>query len=170
MRYLSLISYNVGIYCSCILFYVSTMGLIMEDHETAWMEYNTDTMDYRRIYHKTYPKGFQICIMRINIIENSFKFIGYRIRQNFRGFCVFQPIAKVFSLNHLLCTVHDGHGLMHRESFPVNSVFCAQPRKFSHSKVLPYTVWIPNQLYYRIIYLQEFYYKKCAVNWIVTIL
>ena len=31
-------------------------------------------------------------------------------------------------------------GLMHRESFPVNSVYCAQPRKFSPSKVLPYTV------------------------------
>ena len=31
-------------------------------------------------------------------------------------------------------------GLMHRESFPVNGVFCAQPRKFSPSKVLPYTV------------------------------
>ena len=29
---------------------------------------------------------------------------------------------------------------MHRESFPVNGVFCAQPRKFSPSKVLPYTV------------------------------
>ena len=27
---------------------------------------------------------------------------------------------------------------MHRESFPVNSVFCAQPQKFSHLKVLPY--------------------------------
>ena len=31
-------------------------------------------------------------------------------------------------------------GLVHRESFPVNGVFCAQPRKFSPSKVLPYTV------------------------------
>ena len=30
---------------------------------------------------------------------------------------------------------------MHRESFPVNGVFCAQPRKFSPSKVLPYTVY-----------------------------
>ena len=29
---------------------------------------------------------------------------------------------------------------MHCESFPVISVFCTQPRKFSHSKVLPYTV------------------------------
>ena len=52
----------------------------------------------------------------------------------------FHPIAKVFPLNHLLCTVQDGHGLMHHESFPVNSVFCTQPRKFSHSKVLPHTV------------------------------
>ena len=33
-------------------------------------------------------------------------------------------------------------GLMHRESFPVNGVFCAQSRKFSPSKVLPYTVCI----------------------------
>ena len=57
-----------------------------------------------------------------------------------KTFTVFQPIAKVFPLNHLLRTVHDGHGLMHRVSFPVNSVFCAQARKFSHSKVLPYTV------------------------------
>ena len=52
----------------------------------------------------------------------------------------FRPIAKVFPLNHLLCTVHNGMGLMQRESFPVNGVFCAQPRKFSPSKVLPYTV------------------------------
>ena len=56
-----------------------------------------------------------------------------------KTFAVFQPIMKVFPLIHLLCTVHDGHGLM---SFPVNSVFYAQPRKFSHSKVLPYTVHI----------------------------
>ena len=40
-----------------------------------------------------------------------------------KTFAVFQPIAKVFPLNHLLCTVDDGHGLMHRKSFPVNSVF-----------------------------------------------
>ena len=59
---------------------------------------------------------------------------------NGKTFTVFQPIAKVFLLNHLLCTVHDGHGLMHCKSFPVNSVFCAKPRKFSHSKVLLYTV------------------------------
>ena len=55
-------------------------------------------------------------------------------------FVVFQLIAKVFPLNHLLCIVHDGHGLMHCESFPVNSVFCAQPRKFSHLKVFPHTI------------------------------
>ena len=59
----------------------------------------------------------------------------YLIRQNFRGgktfavFTVFQPIAKVFPLNHLPCTVHNGMGLMDRESFPVKGVFCAQPRK-----------------------------------------
>ena len=41
-----------------------------------------------------------------------------------KTFAVFQPIAKVFPLNHLLCTVHDGHGLMHCESFPVNSIQC----------------------------------------------
>ena len=60
--------------------------------------------------------------------------------KTFAVFTVFQPIAKVFPLNHLPCTVHNGMGLMHRESFPVNSVFCAQPRKFSPSKVLPYTI------------------------------
>ena len=59
-----------------------------------------------------------------------------------KTFAVFQPIAKVFPLNHLLCTIHDGYGLMHHESFPVNSVFCAQPRKFSHSKVLPHIVTV----------------------------
>ena len=47
--------------------------------------------------------------------------------KTFAVFVVFQLITKVFPLNHLLCTVHDGHGLMHCESFPVNSVFCAQP-------------------------------------------
>ena len=60
--------------------------------------------------------------------------------KTFVVFAVFQPIAKVFPLNHLLYTVHDGHGLMHRESFSVNSVFCAQPQKFSYSKVLLYMV------------------------------
>ena len=59
-----------------------------------------------------------------------------------KTFAVFQLIVKVFPLNHLLCTVHDGYGLMYRESFPVNSVFCAQPQKFSHLKVLPYTVFV----------------------------
>ena len=44
-----------------------------------------------------------------------------------KTFVVFELIAKVFPLNNLLCTVYDGHGLMHRESFPVNSVFCTQP-------------------------------------------
>ena len=62
--------------------------------------------------------------------------------KTFVVFADFQPIAKVFPLNHLLCTVHDGHGLMHRKNFPVNSIFCAQPRKFSHSKVLLYTVMV----------------------------
>ena len=60
--------------------------------------------------------------------------------KTFAFFVVFQSIAKVFPSNHLLCTVHYGHGLIHRKSFPVNSVFYAQPQKFSHSKVLPYTV------------------------------
>ena len=45
-----------------------------------------------------------------------------------------------FLLNYLLCTVYDGHGLMRCKSFPVYSVFCAQPRMFSPSKVLPYKV------------------------------
>ena len=30
---------------------------------------------------------------------------------------------------------------MHRESFQMNSVFCAQPRKFFPLKVLPYMVF-----------------------------
>ena len=60
--------------------------------------------------------------------------------KTFVVFAVFQPIVKVFPFNHLLCTVHDGQSLMHCESFPVNGVFCAQPRKFSHLKVMPYTV------------------------------
>ena len=47
--------------------------------------------------------------------------------ENFRGF---QPIMKVFPLNHLLCTVHNGKGLMHRESFPVNSVLCTTAKVF----------------------------------------
>ena len=60
--------------------------------------------------------------------------------KTFAVFTVFQPIAKVFPLNHLPCTVHNGMDLMYRKNFPVNSAFCAQPRKFSPSKVLPYTV------------------------------
>ena len=60
--------------------------------------------------------------------------------KTFAVFADFQPIVKVFPLNYLLCTVHDGHGRIHRKNFPVNSVFCAQPRKFCPSKVLPYTV------------------------------
>ena len=50
--------------------------------------------------------------------------------KTFAVFTDFQPIAKVFPLNYLLCTVHEGHSLMCRKSFPVNSVFCTQPRKF----------------------------------------
>ena len=57
--------------------------------------------------------------------------------ENFRGFLANR---ESFPLESLLCTVHNGMGLMHRESFPVNGVFCAQLRKFSPSKVLPYTV------------------------------
>ena len=49
--------------------------------------------------------------------------------KTFAIFVVFQLIAKVFPLNHLLCIVHDGHGLMHRESFPVNSVFYVHNRE-----------------------------------------
>ena len=61
--------------------------------------------------------------------------------KTFAVFTVFQPIAKVFPLNHLPCTIHNDVDLMHCENFPVNSAFCAQPRKFSPSKVLPYTVY-----------------------------
>ena len=60
--------------------------------------------------------------------------------ENFRGFLGFSANRKSFPFNHLPCTVHNGMDLMHRENFPVNSAFCAQPRKFSSSKVLPYTV------------------------------
>ena len=60
--------------------------------------------------------------------------------KTFAVFAVYQPITKVFPLNHLLRTVNDGRGLMHRKSFPVNIVFCAQLQKFSNSKVLLYTV------------------------------
>ena len=56
--------------------------------------------------------------------------------ETFVIFVVFKPIAKIFPLNHLLCTVHDGHGLINRKIFPVNSVFSARPQKLSHSKVL----------------------------------
>ena len=49
--------------------------------------------------------------------------VPYTVKLSSRKtFAVFQPIAKVFPLNHLLCTVYDGHGLMHCKSFPVNSV------------------------------------------------
>ena len=60
--------------------------------------------------------------------------------ENFRGFHGFSANRESFPLNHLPCTVHNGVDLMHRKNFPVNSAFCAQPRKFSPSKVLPYTV------------------------------
>ena len=39
-----------------------------------------------------------------------------------------------FPLNHLLLTMHNGLGMMHRKSFSVNSVFCAQPQKLSPLK------------------------------------
>ena len=66
--------------------------------------------------------------------------------KTFAVFTIFQPIAKVFPLNHLPCTVHNGMGLMHCESFPLNGVFCAQPRKFSPSKVLLYTVLVHKRM------------------------
>ena len=49
----------------------------------------------------------------------------------FRGF---SADCESFPLNHFLCIAYDGHGLMHHESFPVNSAFCAQPQKFSSPK------------------------------------
>ena len=48
--------------------------------------------------------------------------LRYRMQQNFRSF---SANRESFPSNHLLCTVNNDHGLMHRESFPVNSVFCA---------------------------------------------
>ena len=67
----------------------------------------------------------------LSVVSNSMGKLPYTAKlwsgKTFAVFMVFQPIAKVFPLNHLLCTVHDGHGLMHCESFPVNSVFYAQP-------------------------------------------
>ena len=74
----------------------------------------------------------------VHILIVYSKTFGVRKFSQFSRF--FSQSLKVFPLNHLLCTVHDGHGLMHRESFTVNSVFSAQPQKFSHLKVLPYTV------------------------------
>ena len=50
--------------------------------------------------------------------------------ENFHGFGGFLANREIFPLNHLLCTVHNGMGLMHRKSFPVNSVFCVQPQVF----------------------------------------
>ena len=61
--------------------------------------------------------------------------------ETFAVFMVFQPIAKVFPLNHLPCTVHNGMDLMHHENFPVNSVFCAQPRKFCRMRYSFYHVF-----------------------------
>ena len=87
---------------------------------------------------------FQCLVTRSQNLLNK-NYIPYTAKlssgKTFAVFAVFQLIAKVFPLNHLLCTVHDGHSLMHRKSFPVNSVFCAQPQKFSHSKVLLYIVF-----------------------------
>ena len=37
--------------------------------------------------------------------------------KTFAVFAVFQSIAKVFPLNHMLCIVHDGHSLMHHKVF-----------------------------------------------------
>ena len=50
--------------------------------------------------------------------------------KTFAVFTVFQPIAKVFPLNHLPCTVHNGMDLMNRENFPVNSVLCTTAKVF----------------------------------------
>ena len=62
--------------------------------------------------------------------------------KTFTFFAVFQSIAKVFPSNHLLCTVHDGHGLMHRKSFPVNSVFFVHNRKSFKSYALIHALCI----------------------------
>ena len=57
--------------------------------------------------------------------------------ENFHGFHSFSADYENFPLKYLLCTVHDGHGLMRRESFPVNNVFCKQPRKFCLVEAVP---------------------------------
>ena len=77
------------------------------------------------------------------MVQNLLYTVKILSGKTFAIFTVFQPIAKVFPLNHLLCTVHNGHDLMHRESFPVNSVFCAQPRSF------------PTRKFFRIRYLPQ---------------
>ena len=48
---------------------------------------------------------------------------------------------------------------MHRKSFPVNGVFCAQPQKFSPLKVLPYTVCFFNKTRASVLSL-EFRYSE----------
>jgi len=83
----------------------------------------------------------------VNALRFSYVFdIPYTAKllrgRTFAVFAVFQQIAKVFPLNQLLCTVHDYHSLMHCENFPVNSVICTQPQKFSPSKVLLYAVMV----------------------------
>ena len=108
------------------------------------------------MFDDTLEQAYSSCFVSKNTASLPYIYIIYipytaklSRGKTFAVFTVFWPIAKVFPLNHLPCTVHNGMGLMHRKNFPVNSVFCAQPRKFSPSKVLPYTVYI----YYIYIYI-----------------
>ena len=49
---------------------------------------------------------------------------------------------KVLPLNHLLCIINNGMGLMHRESFPVNGVLCTTAKVFSLESFAVYGIYI----------------------------
>ena len=66
--------------------------------------------------------------------------------ETFTVFTVFQPIAKVFPLNHLPCTVHNGMDLMSRENFPVNGVLCTT------AKVFPFESFAVYGTLYRLVF------------------
>ena len=74
---------------------------------------------------------------KIKYIPYTAKFSSGKTFVVFTGFLLYR---ECFTMNRLASNRHSYKEAATAKVFPVNVHFLFQPRKFSHSKVLPYTV------------------------------
>ena len=90
---------------------------------------------FKCIFHCFISRYFSFEVDQYTVYGKTFE------GENFCGFRGFFANRESFPLKlFAVYSRHNGLDLMHRKSFPMNSVFCAHSRKFSPSKVLLYTV------------------------------